>query len=132
MNGAAMIKEAGLYKIVPSAAVVRGNVTPQLGNSQRALPPGFSVQIVPLRYVGVREMLRILEPFVKDPTAARPDDLRNMLILSGSERELKHLLETIDTFDVDWMAGMSVGLFTLRERRCEGGDRGDRQGDRRP
>jgi general secretion pathway protein D len=113
MNGAAMVKEAGLYKIVPSAAVVRGNVTPQLGNSQRALPQGFSVQIVPLRYIGVREMLRILEPFVKDPTAARPDDLRNMLILSGSERELKHLLETIDTFDVDWMAGMSVGLFTL-------------------
>ncbi len=88
-------------------------MTPQLGNSQRALPPGFSVQIVPLRYIGVREMLRILEPFVKDPTAARPDDLRNMLILAGSERELKHLLETIDTFDVDWMAGMSVGLFTL-------------------
>jgi general secretion pathway protein D len=44
----------------------------------------------------------------------RPDDLRNMLILAGSERELKHLMETIDTFDVDWMSGMSVGLFTLQ------------------
>jgi len=114
MNGAAMIKEDGLWKILPSAAVVRGNATPQLGNSQRALPAGFSLQIVPLRYVGVREMLRILEPIVKDPTAARPDDLRNLLILAGSERELKHLMETIDTFDVDWMAGMSVGLFTLQ------------------
>jgi general secretion pathway protein D len=113
MNGAAMIKEDGLWKILPSAAVVRGNTTPQLGNSQRALPPGYSVQIVPLRYVGVREMLRILEPIIKDPTAVRPDDLRNLLILAGSERELKHLMETIDTFDVDWMAGMSVGLFTL-------------------
>ncbi len=113
MNGAAMVKEDGLWKIVPSAAAVRGNTTPQLGNSQRALPPGYSVQIIPLRYIGVREMLRILEPFVKDPTAARPDDLRNLLILAGSERELKHLLETIDTFDVDWMAGMSVGLYTL-------------------
>ena len=48
---------------MPQAAAVRGNVTPQLGNSQRALPPGFSVQIVPLRYVGVREMMRFLEPF---------------------------------------------------------------------
>ena len=65
-NGAAMIKEEGIYKIVPAANVVRGNVTPQLGNSQRALPPGFSVQIVPLRYIGVREMMRILEPFAKD------------------------------------------------------------------
>jgi general secretion pathway protein D len=79
-----MVKEEGLWKIVPSAAVVRGNVTPQLGNSQRALPPGYSVQIVPLRYIGVREMLRILEPIIKDPTAARPDDLRNILILAGS------------------------------------------------
>ena len=109
-----MVKEGGLYKILPSAVAVRGNITPQLGNSQRALPPGFSVQIVPLRYIGTREMMRILEPLAKDATAVRPDDLRNLLILSGTERELRHLLETIDMFDVDWIAGMSVGLFTLQ------------------
>ena len=114
MNGAAMVKEGGLYKIVPQAQAVRGNLGPQLGNSARSLPPGYSVQIVPLRYIGVREMARILEPFVKDATAIRPDDLRNLLVLSGTERELKHLLDTIDTFDVDWIAGMSVGLFTLQ------------------
>jgi general secretion pathway protein D len=114
MNGATMVKEAGIYKIVPQAAAVRGNLAPQLGNSARSLPPGYSVQIVPLRYIGVREMARILEPFVKDATAIRPDDLRNLLVLSGTERELKHLLNTIDTFDVDWMSGMSVGLFTLQ------------------
>ena len=113
-NGATMIKSGGLYMVVPQAAAVRGNVTPQLGNSSRALPPGFSVQIVPLRYVGVREMLRILEPFAKDAQAVRPDELRNMLILSGTERELRHLMETIDMFDIDWMAGMSAGVFTLQ------------------
>jgi len=114
MNGAAMVKESGIYKIVPQAAAVRGNLTPQLGNSQRALPPGFTVQIVPLRYVGVREMVRILEPFARDASAVRPDELRNMLILSGTETELRHLMETIDMFDIDWMAGMSVGVFTLQ------------------
>ncbi len=114
MNGATMVKEDGLYKILPSAVAVRGNVTPQLGNSQRALPPGFSVQIVPLRYIGTREMMRILEPLAKDATAVRPDDLRNLLVLSGTERELRHLIETIELFDVDWIAGMSVGLFTLQ------------------
>jgi general secretion pathway protein D len=114
MNGATMVKEEGVYKIVPQAAAVRGNVTPQLGNTQRPLPPGYSVQIVPLRYVGTREMLRVLEPFAKDAQALRVDDLRNLLILSGTERELRHLLQTIEMFDVDWMAGMSVGLFTLQ------------------
>ncbi len=114
MNGAAMVRDSGIYKIVPQAAAVRGNITPQLGNSSRALPPGFSVQIVPLRYVGVREMMRILEPFVRDATAVRPDELRNLLVLAGTEQELKHLVDTIDMFDVDWMSGMSVGLFTLQ------------------
>ena len=114
MNGATMVRSGGLYMVVPQAAAIRGNLTPQLGNSTRALPSGFSVQIVPLRYVGVREMLRLLEPFAKDAQAVRPDELRNMLILSGTERELRHLMDTIDMFDIDWMAGMSAGVFTLR------------------
>ena len=114
MNGATMMKEGNLYKIVPQAAAVRGNVTPQLGGSQRPLPAGFSVQIVPLRYVGVRDMVRILEPFARDAQAIRPDELRNLVILSGTERELRHLMDTIDMFDIDWMSGMSAGVFTLQ------------------
>ena len=113
-NGATMVKEGTIWKVVPAATAVRGNITPQLGNSSRALPPGFSVQIVPLKYVGVRQMMAILEPFQKDATTIRADDLRNLLIVSGTELELKHMLETIDMFDVNWLAGMSVGLFTLQ------------------
>jgi general secretion pathway protein D len=112
-NGATMVKNGGLYQVVPQAVAVRGNTVPQLGNSTRALPPGFSVQIVPLRYVGVKEMMRLLEPFAKDAQAVRPDELRNLLILAGTERELKNLMDTIDMFDIDWMAGMSAGVFTL-------------------
>ena len=114
MNGASMVKEAGVWKILPSANVARGNLTPQLGNSSRSLPPGYSVQVIPLRYVGARQMLAILEPFVKDQTTARSDDLRNLLILSGTELELRHLLDTVEMFDVNWLAGMSVALFTLQ------------------
>ncbi len=112
-NGATMVKSGGLYQVVPQAAAMRGNTTPQLGNSSRALPSGFSVQIIPLRFVGVKEMLRLLEPFLKDAQAARADELRNLLILSGTERELRNLMDTVDMFDIDWMAGMSAGVFTL-------------------
>ena len=114
MNGATMTKENGVWKILPAAAAVRGNLTPQLGGSTRPLPSGYSVQIVPLHYVGARQMATLLEPFVKDQTTVRVDDLRNFMILSGTELELKHLIETIDMFDINWMAGMSAGLFTLQ------------------
>ncbi|MEP6997962.1 MAG: type II secretion system secretin GspD [Betaproteobacteria bacterium] len=113
-NGATMIKEGTIWKVVPAATAVRGNITPQLGNTSRALTPGYNVQIVPLKYVGVRQMMAILEPFQKDATTIRADDLRNLLIISGTELELRHMLETIDMFDVNWLAGMSVGLFTLQ------------------
>ncbi len=36
-NGATMVKSGGLYMVLPQAAAVRGNTTPQLGNSMRAL-----------------------------------------------------------------------------------------------
>jgi len=114
MNGATMTREGSVWKILPAAAAARGNVTPQLGGSTRPLPAGYSVQIVPLHYVGVRQMAALLEPFVKDQTTVRVDELRNFLILSGTELELRHLYETIDMFDVNWLAGMSVGLFTLQ------------------
>jgi general secretion pathway protein D len=114
MNGATMTKERGIWKIMPAAAAVRGAITPQLGGSSRPLPAGYSVQIVPLQYVGARQMAALLEPFVKDATTVRVDDLRNLLILSGTELELSHLYETIGMFDVNWIAGMSVGLFTLQ------------------
>ena len=38
-NGATMIKEGTIWKVVPAATAVRGNITPQLGNSSRAIPP---------------------------------------------------------------------------------------------
>ncbi len=113
-NGATMVKEGTIWKIVPAANVVKGNITPQLGNSSRALPPGYSVQIIPLKYTGVRQMMTILEPFVREATSIRADDLRNLIIVSGTEQELRHILDTIDMFDVNWLAGMSMGLFTLQ------------------
>lgn len=115
MNGAALVKESdGLYRILPAASAAKGLLTPQLGDISKPLPSGFSVQLVPLKYIGAREMAKILEPFAPEAGAIRMDELRNMLILAGGEKELRHFMETIDIFDVDWMSGMSVGLFTLQ------------------
>lgn len=113
-NGAALVREDNIWKIVPIAQAVRGTTTPQLLPTGGQLKPGFSVILVPLKFTGVNEMKTILDKFAIDPSAVQVDPLRNMLVLTGTQRELKHLLDTIDMFDVDWLAGMSVGVFTLR------------------
>jgi general secretion pathway protein D len=110
-NNAAVVHEDGIYKILP-VNLVRGSVTPQLGGGNMPIAPGFSVLVVPLKYVGAREMARILEPFAP-PDTVRVDEVRNLVILAGGERELRHLVDTIDLFDVDWLSGYSIGLFPI-------------------
>lgn len=110
MNGAAMVKENGAYKISPLNTALRGSTTPKTG----ALQPGYSVQIVQLQYISAREMAKILEPLLPEGSILRVDESRNLLMLAGGEGEMRHALETVSVFDLDWLAGMSVGLFTLK------------------
>lgn len=111
-NNAAVVVEEGIYKILPITAV-RGSVSPQLGGTPRPIPAGFSVLVVPLKYVSAREMAKLLEPFSAENTV-RIDEVRNLVIMAGNQRELKHLVDTVDLFDVDWLSGYSVGLFPIK------------------
>ncbi len=110
MNGAAMVRENGVYKIGPVGNALRGASTPQMGNVQA----GYGVQVVQLQYISAREMAKILEPLVPEGSILRVDETRNLLMLAGAEGEIRHALETVNVFDLDWLAGMSVGLFTLK------------------
>lgn len=111
-NGAAVVQEDNTYKILPIGAV-RGSVSPQLGVTSAPIPSGFSVLVVPLQFVGAQEMVKILEPFAADNTV-RADPVRNLVILAGNQRELAHLMDTVQMFDVDWLAGYSVGVFPMK------------------
>ncbi len=112
-NGHALVKEDGLFKVIPFNQV-RGSLSPQLGGVTTPLPQGFSVIVVPLKFIGAKPMQQLLEPFTTDGSAVRADELRNLVILAGGQRELRHLLDTIDLFDVDFLSGMSVGVFPIK------------------
>jgi general secretion pathway protein D len=110
LNGATLVTgEDGLYRVLPRDGAMQGTTVP------RTQPggPGLNVRIVPLRFIAAVEMVNILQPFLTPDALVRIDRARNMLILSGSRRELSQWQETIEIFDVDWLEGMSVGLFTL-------------------
>lgn len=115
MNGAVLLRQDdGVYQVIPAALAGKGNITPRLAELGKPLPSGYTIQVVPLKFIGAADMAKLLEPLAADPGGIRPDLVRNMLILSGPEPELRHLIETVDMFDVDWIAGMSVGLFTMQ------------------
>jgi len=110
-NGAALVRQGGLYHVVQQEKALQGFVSPQLGDRQERLPRGYQVRIVPLAFISADEMNKILEPFTSGGNIVRVDTPRNLLILAGSGPELARLIETIRVFDVDWMAGMSIAMF---------------------
>ncbi|MFW6259056.1 MAG: type II secretion system secretin GspD, partial [Halochromatium sp.] len=73
----------------------------------------------PLEYVGAAEMTEILEPLAPEDSIVRVDTLRNLIVIAGTSPEMSSMLETIQMFDVDWMAGLSVGFFTLEYAKVE-------------
>jgi general secretion pathway protein D len=113
MNDAALIMDGNVHRIVPVANAVTGVRAPQLGDSALPLPRGYSVRVVPLKYVAADEMAQILEPFVaQGENLLRTDSKRNVIILAGSSGDMARMLEIVRVFDVDRMKGMSVGMFT--------------------
>ena len=110
MNGAAIINEGDFYRILPINQAVKGNIPPAL---TKQIDQGYSTRIIPLQFIVAREMQKILEPFLTEGSGLRIDKKRNLIIVSGSQQEIATVQETVDVFDVDWLRGMSVGLFPL-------------------
>ena len=119
LNGAALVQVDGLYKVLPADQAVRGTVSPRFYLPPRSGNSGTDVMIVPLEYVGALEMEKVLEPFAPAGGILRIDTDRNLIVLGGSQSELTNMLDTIETFDVDWLAGMSFGLFPVQSTEAK-------------
>jgi general secretion pathway protein D len=110
-HGANLVKRAdGRYLVTASKSFKA--VNPSFKPSAN-LQPGYSNVIVPLRYIGAAQMAEILKPVADSSAFVRVDTVRNLLILGGSSTQLSGWLDIIDTFDVDYLAGMSVGVFPI-------------------
>ncbi|MGY0652223.1 type II secretion system secretin GspD [Luteimonas sp. A537] len=111
-NNARMIYAEGRYNIVPAeGAVASGAVAARTGTATGAR--GFETRVVPLQYISAVEMEKVLQPYARANAIVGVDAGRNVITVAGSRQELENYLRTIQIFDVDWLSGMSVGVFPL-------------------
>jgi general secretion pathway protein D len=111
LNGATMVLNDGRYRIVPLNKAAQ---LPLVTRVKRLQNQGYGLQIVPLQFIGATEMTQILQPSMKTQGVVYTDKRRNLLILSGSEALITSMMDMINIFDVDWLAGKSISLFSLR------------------
>ncbi|MGI9510538.1 MAG: type II secretion system secretin GspD [Geminicoccaceae bacterium] len=113
LHGAALIDVDGFYKIVPidQTATAGGVPVGQLPSHARDV--GSGVQIVPLHYADTEQLAKLLQPFVASNGSVQVDASRNILLLLGSPDQVATMTDLVHMLDVDWMRGMSIGIYPL-------------------
>ena len=110
LSGVVLVRDSAGYRLTPLAdAVGTGRV-----DSAAASPePGYGVSVVPLQYVSAQTILKLLDSFATKSGSVRADATRNLILLQGTGDERRAAVETVMSFDVDFMRGQSVGIFPI-------------------
>jgi general secretion pathway protein D len=103
-NGAALVTNGELYRVVPVAQAV----------ATAATGPGTAgAVVVPLQYATAENLGKILQPYVGEGGKIAADPARNALLISGEPGAREGLIGLVKAFDVDVLAGQSYALLPV-------------------
>jgi general secretion pathway protein D len=114
MSGVAMVHDHSGYRLLPAAEAGPGGI-----DRAQSAEAGQGISVVPLRYVSAQNVFKLLDAFGVKANTVRPDTVRNTLIIQGSGSDRAAAIDTILSFDADWMKGQSVGIFPVQNSTPE-------------
>jgi general secretion pathway protein D len=115
MSNVAMVRDRNGYRLIPAADATGSGFV----DTDEATRAGYGISVVPLRYVSAQAMLKLLDGFGIKPNSVRVDNARNLVIIQGTGPERRTAVDTMLSFDGDWMRGQSVGVFPIRNSTPE-------------
>lgn len=80
---------------------------------------GIVTRVIPVRYVGVGDLQKALEPMTPAGTAVQADPGRSLLTVTGPAQDVARVAENVSVFDADFMRGMSFAVIPLRFGRAQ-------------
>ncbi len=108
MNGVALSRQGDIVSAVPVADVrgARGGGT-------------SAVRVIPVKFISPTELAGILKSFGPGDLQFIPAPTRGMVFAIGPLQQMELLDGITDTFDVDWLSGMSFGLYRPHYARAQ-------------
>jgi general secretion pathway protein D len=107
-NGAAMVEQSGVYRIVPAQEAMRTVASLEI-DEQEPGRPGLRSHVLSLNYVSASEMAGVLQSIVPEGMILKVDAGRNLLIVSGTDREIANLKERISESENQQCLQMLLG-----------------------
>src|SRR6266481_7512233 len=116
LGGIVLVRDSAGYRLTPLGDAVG---TGRVDSAASSPEPGYGVSVVPLQYVSAQTILKLMDSFATKPGSVRADPTRNMLLIQGTGAERRTAVDTVMSFDVDWMRGQSVGIYPIARSRPE-------------
>jgi general secretion pathway protein D len=112
VNGLTAIKEGNLYKIVELKDAPRRAIS-ILGGEDVQPTEKTIIQIVPLRFISVQEMTKLLTPFVSDGGTLVSDVNSNTLLVVDKGLNILKVLRLVEAFDVNMFEKVHYRFYRL-------------------
>jgi general secretion pathway protein D len=110
-----LVREArGSYRLSPANEAIGTGTIDNAG-----LEAGYGITVIPLQYISAPTLLKLLDSFATKPGTVRADPGRNLIVIQGSGQERRAAIDTVMSFDADWMRGQSVGIYPIRNSMPE-------------
>jgi general secretion pathway protein D len=115
LSGAALVRDKRGYIVLPSAEAAGTGGVDVAGRTEA----GFGITVVPLQHISATTLTKLLDSFALRPGIVRADAQRNLVLVQGSGSDRRSAVETVLSFDADWMRGQSVGIYPLHNSAPE-------------
>ena len=117
INGAAMIQEGEVYRILPLKDAPKMPLRPQVNARDIPEDDQIMLNLVFLKYVTVDELTKVLGEFVGENATMYSYAPSNLLFILDSRRNMRRTMELIQLFDSDSFANQRVRLFEVKNTR---------------
>ncbi|WP_082015893.1 type II secretion system secretin GspD [Leisingera sp. ANG-M7] len=107
-NDARLEQDGNVIKVLPGTS---GNKTFRLASS--GVGSGASIVVAPLKHISAAQMVNLLAPLSDEGLRTVADKRRNLLMMTGTKKQLEAALDALNLFDVDVLSGKSIALVEL-------------------
>ncbi len=109
VSNVALVRDGRAYRLIlASEAAGTGSIEGASG-----VEAGYGVTVVPLQYVSAQTLTKLIDSFATKPGTVRADTSRNLVVIQGSAADRRAAIDTVMSFDADWMRGQSVGIYPV-------------------
>jgi general secretion pathway protein D len=108
-SNVALLRDAEGYRLVPAAdALAAGSV--DWANGPQA---GYGISVIPLQFVSAQTLIKLLDNYAAKPGMVRAEPSRNLIVVQGNSADRRAVIDTVLSFDADWMKGQSIGIYPV-------------------